>query len=115
MCACQLTIKILIVMFLVAPDELSGDGSAGDGSLAESDVLEILYSASMTEEDYRNFRQQQGLFVELKDFPGYLEKEILANDKISIELSTSGEPSFHKQVRLNVSPQQKIKRYKCVF
>ena len=53
----------------------------------------------MTEEDYRNFRQQQGLFVELKDFPGYLEKEIIANDKISIELSTSGEPSFHKQVR----------------
>ena len=113
MCACQLTIKILIVMFLVAPDELSGDGSAGDGSLAESDVLEILYSASMTEEDYRNFRQQQGLLVELKDFPGYLEKEILASDKISIELSTSGEPSFHKQVRLNVSPQQKRKRYKC--
>ena len=69
MCACQLTIKILIVMFLVASDELSGDGSAGDGSLAESDVLEILYSASMTEEDYRNFRQQQGLLVELKDFP----------------------------------------------
>ena len=62
----------------------------------------------MTEEDYRNFRQQQGLFVELKDFPGYLEKEIIANDKISIELSTSGEPSFHKQVR-----QIFRERYKC--
>ena len=65
--------------------------SNSGGSSCDNDTLEILYSASFTEECYRNFRQQQGLFVELKDFTSYLEKEILGTDKISVELSAFGD------------------------
>lgn len=86
-------------MFSVTSDEhLSGDMSNNGESSSDNDTLEILYSASFTEECYRNFRQQQGLFVELKDFPSYIEKEILGKDKISVELSAFGDMSTSKQV-----------------
>ena len=79
-------------------EQLSCDMSNSGGSTSDNDTLEILYSASFTEECYRNFRQQQGLFVELKDFPAYIEKEILGKDKISVELSAFGDVSSSKQV-----------------
>ena len=62
------------------------------------EICELLYSAPFTDEDYQNFRHQQGLFVELKDFPTYLCNEILGNENISIELSSIGESSISKQV-----------------
>ena len=62
-------------------------------------MFEAFYSAPFTDECYQNFRAQQGLFVELKDFASYLENEILGNDKISIELSSIGELPISKQVR----------------
>ena len=87
----------MLEKIIVTSDELSEN--LPNGNINDYEILEVLYSASFTEEDYRIFRQQQGLFVELKDFPSYLDKEILGNDKISIELSTHGEPSFNKQVK----------------
>ena len=74
--------------------------SNSGGSVSDNDMLEILYSASFTEECYRNFRQQQGLFVELKDFTTYLEKEILGSEKISVELSALGDLSSRKEVTM---------------
>ena len=71
----------------------------GGGSSYDTEICEIHYSAPFTDEDYQNFRHQQGLFVELKDFPAYLGTQILGNDKISIELSSIDESSINKQVR----------------
>ena len=89
-------------MFSVTADEhLSGEMLNSGGIASDNDTLEVLYSASFTEECYRNFRQQQGLFVELKDFPSYIEKEILGKDKISVELSVLGDISSTKQVSIN--------------
>ena len=79
-------------------------------------MFEAFYSAPFTDECYQNFRAQQGLFVELKDFASYLENEILGNDKISIELSSIGELPISKQVRFkNLRKLDLFLRINCHF
>ena len=86
-------------IFVVNRDDMTSDTFNGGGSSYDSEICEIHYSAPFTDEDYQNFRHQQGLFVELKDFPAYLGTQILGSDKISIELSSIDESSTNKQAR----------------
>ena len=108
-------------------------GSASNSARHSSneDGTEIFYSVSFTEEDYRHFRQQQGLLVELKAFPPYLEHlvdmvrrygevapggnrtdEGNGKDRFFAELRTSGgSSSFSKQVKIPNS----IAAYDCIL
>ena len=60
-------------MFTGHNQEINGAGVSGPTS--NNDSTEIFYSVSFTEEDYRNFSQQQDFVKELKElqgFPSYL-------------------------------------------
>ena len=88
----------IYIYFIANVEDLTTD-VLNSTKACENEISEILYSAPFTDEDYQNFRHQQGLFVELKDFPNFFSNEILGNDSISKEISSIGESSIGKQVR----------------
>ena len=112
-----------------------GAGSNSARNSSNQDNAEIFYSVSFTEEDYRHFRQQQGLLVELKAFPPYLEHlvdmvrrygeatlggnrtdEGNGKDRFFAELrSSGGSSSFSKQVNINFLCVRDFQRYWGVF